>query len=207
MDVTIRRARESDREGIIAAKYTEPEPEIRAIVKTRRGALTIGRLLTAHRIEAAPAKTSVAEFQGKVVGFIETSLPGQYVAPGPVTFARVLFAGLFRLGPVAVIRYMRFRRVQASVDIDRAPGSHYVAHLNVHPKCRSRGVGAALLAEAERQACEAGLKRLSLTMYVTNPAQHLYERAGYRVVETRTDAAFERLVGVPGYALMVKELE
>jgi ribosomal protein S18 acetylase RimI-like enzyme len=119
----------------------------------------------------------------------------------------VLLAGLFRLGAPAVVRYLRFRRLQEAVDIDRAPDSHYVVHLNVHPKCRSRGIGALLLAEAERQARKAGLKRLSLTMYISNPAQHLYERTGYRVVETRTDPAFERMVGVPGYALMVKELE
>jgi len=47
---------------------------------------------------------------------------------------------------------------------------------------------------------------MALTTTTTNPARHLYIRHGYRVVETRLDPAYERLTGIPGRVLMVKEL-
>ena len=206
MGVIIRQSARSDRDAIIAAKYTDPEPEIRAVVKTRRGSLAVGALLYDHGIEAVRERTVVAEVDGVVAGMMETLLPGQHIQLDWRTYAAVLGVGLVRLGPVTLFRYLRYARAQARVDIDHPQDSHYVAHLNVHPEFRNQGIGAALLAEAERQAREAGLRRLSLSMYITNPAQHLYERTGYRIVETKTDAAFERLVGVPGYVLMVKEL-
>ncbi len=47
---------------------------------------------------------------------------------------------------------------------------------------------------------------MSLITTTTNPARRLYERHGYRVVETRADAAYERYTGIAGRYLMVKEL-
>ena len=47
---------------------------------------------------------------------------------------------------------------------------------------------------------------MSLVTTVVNPARHLYERQGFKVVETRTDAEYERMTGIPGRNLMVKEL-
>jgi len=47
---------------------------------------------------------------------------------------------------------------------------------------------------------------MSLTTHTSNPARRLYERHGYRVVETRTDPAYERYTGIEGRVLMVKEL-
>ncbi len=47
------------------------------------------------------------------------------------------------------------------------------------------------------RSCHAG---------AANPARRLYERHRFRVVETRTDADYERYSGVEGRVLMVKEL-
>jgi predicted GNAT family N-acyltransferase len=52
------------------------------------------------------------------------------------------------------------------------------ARLAVAPDARRRGIGAALLAEAERQARTAGAKRMRL--HAQTSALGLYERAGYR---------------------------
>jgi ribosomal protein S18 acetylase RimI-like enzyme len=41
---------------------------------------------------------------------------------------------------------------------------------------------------------------------VTNPARRLYERHGFRVIETKTDARYERLTRSPGRILMTKDI-
>ena len=48
---------------------------------------------------------------------------------------------------------------------------------------------------------------MSLSTNTANPARRLYERHGFRIVETRTDSTYERLTGIEGRHLMVKALE
>jgi GNAT superfamily N-acetyltransferase len=56
--------------------------------------------------------------------------------------------------------------------------------LFVRPDARGRGVGAALLAAAEREAAGSGVHQLGFAVSVSNPhndaARRLYERCGYR---------------------------
>jgi GNAT superfamily N-acetyltransferase len=59
----------------------------------------------------------------------------------------------------------------------------------VHPDWQGRGVGAALLAELERSALRAGLKRLRVEASVTGAG--FYERQGYQ----RTGPMIERTAG------------
>jgi hypothetical protein len=47
---------------------------------------------------------------------------------------------------------------------------------------------------------------MSLITHTANPARRLYERHGFRVIETMTDAEYERYAGVEGRVRMVKEL-
>lgn len=47
---------------------------------------------------------------------------------------------------------------------------------------------------------------MALTTTTANPARRLYERHGYRVVETRTDTVYERYTGIQGRHRMVKDL-
>lgn len=81
------------------------------------------------------------------------------------------------------------------------------SELHVHPRYRNRGIGSAALDYAEVEAQRLGHRHMSLTTTTTNPARRLYERRGFRVVETRTDPMYERYTGIPGRHLMVKELE
>lgn len=71
---------------------------------------------------------------------------------------------------------------------------------------RGNGVGAALLQQAEAEARIQSSTQLSLTTATNNPARRLYEREGFRLVETRTDPEFEHATGVAGRVLMVKSL-
>ncbi|HEU0242144.1 MAG TPA: GNAT family N-acetyltransferase [Micromonosporaceae bacterium] len=52
----------------------------------------------------------------------------------------------------------------------------------VWPEHRGRGLGARLLAALADEARAAGFARLSLAVERDNPAAHLYQRCGYRVV-------------------------
>jgi ribosomal protein S18 acetylase RimI-like enzyme len=70
-----------------------------------------------------------------------------------------------------------------------APNTWYVHVLAAYPEHRGRGVGTALLREADRRAAAAGTEGLSLVMSDTNAgARRLYERYGYR------EAAWRRMV-------------
>ena len=93
------------------------------------------------------------------------------------------------------------------MQLEPPAGSYYIAEIDVDPDWRNRGIGGALLDYAEAEARAAGYTVMSLTTTTINPARRLYERHGFRVVETKTDAAYERYTGIQGRHLMVKELE
>ena len=60
--------------------------------------------------------------------------------------------------------------------------------------------------DRNNQTYPKSLTKHLLVTTVINPARHLYERQGFEVVETRTDDVYERMTGIPGRNLMVKEL-
>jgi ribosomal protein S18 acetylase RimI-like enzyme len=67
-----------------------------------------------------------------------------------------------------------------------APATWYVHALAAYPEHRGRGLGTALLAEADRLAARAGTLGLSLIVSDTNTgARRLYERSGYREAARR----------------------
>ena len=115
-------------------------------------------------------------------------------------------AGLAIVGPAGLWRYVRYQRIRPRVNLERPADAFYIGELDVHPDYRNRGIGGAMLSHAEEMARREGFTRMSLTTSTINPAQHLYTRHGYRIVETKLDAAYERMTGIPGRVLMVKEL-
>ena len=62
------------------------------------------------------------------------------------------------------------------------------------------------LAARKAEARQRGHSQMALIVTTANPARRLYERHGFRIVETRTDPVYERYTGVSGRHLMVKEL-
>ena len=104
------------------------------------------------------------------------------------------------------MRLIRSRAAWAQASFDQLPNSFYIAELDIDPRYRSRGIGAALLQLAEEQARAQNCDTISLVTDIINPAQHLYERAGFRIVETKRDAEYERWSASPGRVLMVKYL-
>jgi GNAT superfamily N-acetyltransferase len=59
-------------------------------------------------------------------------------------------------------------------------GAPEIQDMYVLPERRGRGIGAALVAAAERLAAERGHARMSLSVSEAGEARRLYERLGYR---------------------------
>lgn len=55
----------------------------------------------------------------------------------------------------------------------------------LEPAFQHQGLGRLLMLETLRAAADAGYARVSLTVHPDNPAQHLYERCGFRKLERR----------------------
>jgi|GEM_PF-2793853 len=205
-DVTVRPARAGDLDRLIAIMYDEPGRDLLSVAPDPRKARAVGALILRQGIELRPERTLVAELDGLVVGLMETMRPSEDTIITPLAVVRVLARAMPIVGPAGVLRYFQYQRVRARVQVDRAPRSFYIAELDVHPECRNRGIGGALLRYAEEVARREGFITMSLTTSTINPAQHLYQRHGFHIVETRLDAAYEAMTGIPGRVLMVKEL-
>jgi ribosomal protein S18 acetylase RimI-like enzyme len=88
-----------------------------------------------------------------------------------------------------------------------AAGTWYVSVASVLPEFRGRGVGRALLDEAERLAHAAGIDRVTLLVGSFNDGAHrLYERVGFAEWERRTFVPFPGSDPQGDWILMVKEL-
>lgn len=61
-------------------------------------------------------------------------------------------------------------------------GDYYVSNVAVYPEFRGRGIGKALMLEAERLAMESGAKRIALDVEMENEiAIAVYQKLGYSV--------------------------
>jgi ribosomal protein S18 acetylase RimI-like enzyme len=200
-DVSIRDACGEDRDAIAAVFGDEPSEEQLGIAgdpeRARRFRALIGRSLVS---DEALARTRVAVVEGRVVGLLQT---------GDEAGERIdwrVALGVLRIFGFDVLAFLRRDRARGAVQIRRPPDCLHIAEVHVLARLRGAGIGAALLADVERRARAANRSALSLTTTTSNPARRLYERAGYRVVETREDATYRALTGVAGGVRMVKRL-
>ena len=91
---------------------------------------------------------------------------------------------------------------------DMPPHTWIVENVATRPEARRRGLVAALLDDALEAGRRAGLASAQISVLIGNDAAQLaYERAGFRVVETRSSEAFERLMGTPGFSRMTLVLD
>jgi len=200
-EIAIREARSEDRAAILAAFGSEPSDEQIGIVgdvdRARRFRAVIARtFVTPDALE----RTLVALVDGRVAGMLQTGdEAGEHVDLGIVL-------GVLRVFGFSVLEFLRRDRARAAVHIRQPAECLHIAEVHVLAEMRGAGIGGALLAEVERRARAANRSALSLTTTISNPARRLYERAGYRVVETREDPTYRALTGVAGRVLMVKRL-
>jgi len=203
---TYRAARADDARRIVEILSDPPPPETLAIAGSVSSALAAEMMLFDVGLSVSLATTTVVEDQGAVVGFMDTQT-GRTARPSEAfVLARLAPAILLRFGPAVLLRAVRWMRVTGRVQFERDPSALHIAELDVAATHRGRGIGAALLDVAEQQARAAGLPRMTLTTKITNPARRLYERQGFQVIASRTDAEWERWSASPGRVLMVKTL-
>jgi ribosomal protein S18 acetylase RimI-like enzyme len=147
-------------------------------------------------------QTVFAILDGKPVTVLQagTQLGGMSISPA------LVWQTVRILGPLRAVRSLPYISAQRRVNAPAPDGSYHIGELHTHSGFRNRGLGKAVLEYADTQAREEGCSTMSLVTTVVNPARHLYERQGFRVVETRTDEVYERMTGIPGRNLMVKEL-
>ena len=205
--LTIRRATRADFDRIDSIVNDPPGAE--AVGAAGGDAAAARRFSTAvFKMGVSPVlrRCVVAEIDGRVAGVMDAGAGAEPVKIGPAVILKMIGHVVRIFGPVRAFRALPAVRARSRLDFDHVPGSYYVAELDVDPEYRNRGIGGVLLAHAEAEARRAGVRCLSLTTAITNPARRLYERNGYRVVGEKRDAEYERITGVPGRVLMVKEL-
>lgn len=203
MDINFRPATLADAPTVRRAFGDEPSEEQLAMADGVEHRARRFRRLMGGTI-AGPAgirRTTVAVVDGQVVGLLQAGAEaGDSISP------RLVWGLLRTFGFPGIIRFLRRERLRGRVHIPPPAGAYHIAEVHVLDSHRNQGIGAALMAEAERQARASGAAVMSLTTTTSNPARHLYERSGFRVVETREDADFLALTGVAGRILMVKDL-
>ncbi len=201
--LTIRRATAADTERIAEIMSGEPGREATAIAGSVAGAQRLWMEMV--RMPGSPMGwqvTTVAEADGEVLGVLQAGDQESSVKITP----GLAFLALRVAGPLGLVGLVRRLRTLDRVKPAPIPGAYPVRELHVDPKHRNRGIGGALLDDAEAEARAAGYAQMTLTTTTVNPARHLYERHGFRVVETKTDPIYERYTGIEGRHRMVKDL-
>jgi len=199
-ELEIRAATRADIGVISRIMNYPPEPPMAAMLGASRAG-RLGDIFVRAGISLKLHHSVVAVLNGAVAGVMECG--GR---TGPATnassYLRLLPRVLPALGPVtprAVYGFWLRRRLQ----FDPVPDAFAIGELYVDEAMRNRGIGGRLLEHADGIA-RGNWSRMCIETGVTNPARRLYERHGFKVIETKTDAAYERLTGSPGRILMTK---
>ena len=70
------------------------------------------------------------------------------------------------------------------------------------------GLIGALMNEALQDASERGCKLAEITTYIGNEAaQWVYEKSGFKVLDQKRCAEVEKLLGVPGFLRLTRQLK
>ncbi|MEM6619465.1 MAG: GNAT family N-acetyltransferase [Pseudomonadota bacterium] len=87
------------------------------------------------------------------------------------------------------------------------PASWYVMDISVIPSLRGRGIGRALMEEAQRAAQAAGSQVLTLDVAEAIPAVQFYQRLGFVIIKRSQDAHLYRFHGVGPHLHMARQLD
>jgi ribosomal protein S18 acetylase RimI-like enzyme len=203
MELTMRGAGRADLDAVIRIRGGAPSDEMLGMAggDARRACALRDGLLRIFWDEDTIARTTFALRDGEAFG-----LPQAGGEMGAAISPRLVVLAVRVFGPLGALRLLSRENARRRVSFHTPSGTYHVAELHVDERWRGQGIGAAMLAHGERAARQGGYDRMSLTTTLSNPARRLYERTGFGTVETRTDPEYERITGIPGRVLMVKEL-
>jgi ribosomal protein S18 acetylase RimI-like enzyme len=86
-------------------------------------------------------------------------------------------------------------------------GAYVIDSVATLPEFRSRGIATTLLEEMIKRGRDKGFKHAQISIYIGNrPAQHLYEKLGFKVVDEKRSSEFEKKIGSPGMARLLRDL-
>lgn len=201
--IQLRQATAADLPAISRIMNYPPEPPMATLLGSDR-ASRLGDLLVRSGATIALRATTVAVLDGAVVGVLDCgSQYGVRLSAGRLL--RMLPQAFAILGP-RLPRAVHGLWLRRRVQFEAQPGSFPIGELYVDEAMRNRGIGGRLIRHAEDLARRNAASRLCVETGIDNPALRLYERHGYTVVASKTDAGYKRLTGSPGRVLRSKDI-
>jgi len=126
-----------------------------------------------------------------------------------------MIAGAMETNPLAGLApdefaagWERAKSIVAISELKHEPGAWVVEHVACKPEFRRRGLVERLIHETIARGRERRATFADIGVLIENdPAQRLYEKCGFEVVQEVRDAEFERVYGCPGARQMRQRLE
>jgi ribosomal protein S18 acetylase RimI-like enzyme len=183
----------ADEVELAADLYFQAFPERATMVSTKPWrVVAFGRDWFELMRRACGPSFMAARRDGQLAGFLLLLFPGTRLGPaltrGGFGFRLAVRALLGRYGFSSGAFRRIFRRLAGATGTGWPREVRSLPHVEavlVRPECAGLGIGSALLSRA-REMSEPMYKALSLLVEVENSkAIHLYERVGFRVVDTR----------------------
>lgn len=147
----------------------------------------------------------VAEFEGRPVAALGGYDPAVMGYPAlqralPEAFRK---AGFLGRGPITDSPPPRILDCVP----DTLEGAWVIDSVATVPEFRRRGIVSRLLEEILKKGLEKGFRLAQVNIYIGNrAAQRVYEEQGFKVLDERRDPYFEREIGSPGMARLVRVL-
>lgn len=201
-DLTSRHADAGDAERLASLMFLDPGREPVAMAGSASAAERFQVRLLRRALQTGTSIVIIAETPWGPAGFAEVSQDAE-----TPSFRTLASAAVAAMGVAGALRAARRSLARRKVDVAVPEGGVHLVELQVAPDLRNRGIGAFLLARVDEYAISQHAEHVSLTTATDNPARGLYERNGYRLVDQKTNARYERITGSEGRVLMVKTLE
>jgi ribosomal protein S18 acetylase RimI-like enzyme len=88
-----------------------------------------------------------------------------------------------------------------------ADGAWVVDRVSTKPELRRQGAASRLLEEILAEGRGMGFGKAQVNVFIGNePAIKLFEKAGFAVVEEKTDEFFDKMIGAPGMVNLLKDI-
>jgi ribosomal protein S18 acetylase RimI-like enzyme len=163
---------------------------------------TLGRLFSQRQNRFSYLFSDIAEVDDQVAG-LSLSYPSDVMRSLEIPMAVQL------LGMLGLSEFISFVRnaLPLSQIKEAGTGEQFINNVAVLPNFQGQGIGSQLLTFVEGKAKTAGLGICSLCVETENVhARRLYERIGYRVIDTIEFEQLSRVIGYKGFHRMAKVL-